>query len=60
MKNIYLKYDYEDAKVRNAPDGWYVKLKGQNEFKAPKGNKIVPEAYRYGENISKEEYDKTE
>ncbi len=60
---VYLKYTFEDCVLRSeyTDQGvvWYVKFRGENEFKAKDGSNIVSEVLCIvpPPEITKEEYD---
>lgn len=55
---VYFAYDFEDAVIRSEPNkGFWVKFKGEPEFKALPGSGVVAEAIREHKEISKSQYD---
>lgn len=58
-KPVYLKYDFENAVVRfdTETNSFFVKFKGEFEFKAKEGSSIVTEAILGLNEIPKSEYD---
>ena len=56
-ETIYLFNDMEDAVVKSTPEGYWVKIKGMEEFKAKPGSSLVADAVLERKEITKKEYD---
>ena len=57
-ETVYFKDSFEDAVFKAVPhDGVYVKLRGEEEFKAKEGSKLVTEAKLAHEAITAKEYE---
>lgn len=56
-ETVYFKYDFEQAVIRSVPGkGFFVKLKGSDEFKAKDGSKLVTDAILEHKEISEDQY----
>lgn len=55
---VFMRYDFEDCVVKFVPSGTrYVKFKGENEFKASNGSKVVADCLLGMDIITEKEYD---
>jgi uncharacterized circularly permuted ATP-grasp superfamily protein len=59
-RKLFLDYPYEQAMARTEPSGkYFIKFYGWDKEKEVEGNHIIlNEVLRYGEKITKEEYEK--
>jgi hypothetical protein len=57
---VYLSNKFEGAVIKSIPDvpGFFVKFKGEKEFKAKKESSVVAEAIAAGIEITKAQYEK--
>ena len=54
---VYMRYDFEDCLVKFLPNGTrYVKFKGENEFIATRGSKVVADCELGMDVITEKEY----
>ncbi len=58
-EHVFLSNNFENAVVRSDPGtpGFYVKFKGEKEFKAAKCSGVVAEALAEGREITAKEYE---
>lgn len=57
-ESIYVEWPHEDAKLRRTPgEGEFIKFKGKDERKTHPDSRLASDAWRFGKEITKEEYE---